>query len=170
MKLVDLFGHSTQKISFISKVLQSMGLLAPSKRQTKIIQAMTLPLFLISPWHNSFFTYFSCNETHNYSSSLTLQRREEKRKRPNYCLRCTQSIQLTQLLCGKVYLLKLITVSHSPCHKITLCTPSKHKIPVLLGLIFGQKNISELERKQGCPKLSKVQLCWCTRYNLKGIG
>lgn len=90
---------------------------------------------------------------HDYSSSVTLQRRKrEKKKRELLFLTYTDySIHLTQLLCWKVHLFRLI-LSHLPGHKITVCTPSKHKVLMLTDCIFGQQNTSKLRRKARLPK------------------
>lgn len=91
------------------------------------------------------------------SSSVTLQRRKggwggrEKKIELLFLTYKDYSIHLTQLLCWKVYLFRLI-VSHLPGHKITVCTPSKHKVLMLTDCVFGQENTSKLRRKARLPK------------------
>lgn len=159
VKLVDLFGDSIQKISFISKVLQKYESISQPLAKDRPKSYRQWPSLYswshLDTIHSSLF-FLQWNTQLLKLTNTPKERGEKEKTKLLLVIYSEYSIHLTQLLCWKVYLLKLIIVSHSPCHKITLCTPSKHKIPVLSGLILGQKNISELEGKQGCPKLSKA--------------
>lgn len=126
---------------------------APSDREHSVTQAM----ILLYSWlhsdtiHSSFIS--ACSETRLFKFSNTPKEEGKKKKKIEllFLTYTDYSIHLTQLLCCKAYLFRLI-VSHLPGHKITVCTPSKHKVLMLTDCIFGQENTSKLRRKARLTK------------------
>lgn len=128
---------------------------APSDREHTVTQAM----ILLYSWlhsdtiHSSFIS--ACSETRFKFSNTPKEEGgvggREKKIELLFLTYKDYSIHLTQLLCWKVYLFRLI-VSHLPGHKITVCTPSKHKVLMLTDCVFGQENTSKLRRKARLPK------------------